>query len=176
MWKVTSLHIKNEELLLSTASFKSYSSQRQMWTVTYFYEEWLLSSSNVKSDSSPHEMWRVTRHNIKRKQWFLCILMWRVIPLYIVCEVWLVSTSNFKSDSTSYVKSYSNVKSDSSLHKIWIMTPLYIKCEEWLLFNSNMKSDSSPHQCEEKLLFLSNVKRDSARKNMLTSCQAASLT
>jgi hypothetical protein len=172
-WRVTPLHIKCEEWLLSTANIKGDSTS---------YVKSDSSTSDVKSDSSPFEICRVT-------------------PLYIKCEGWLLSTSNVTSDYSQrliwtvcdeWLLPSSNVKRVSSPHQTWSdssppqmlrETPLHIKYEEcdssphemWRVTpnvksdsTSNKKSDSSshhksefpPHQMKKWLLSTSNVKND----------------
>jgi hypothetical protein len=78
MWKVTPLHIKYKEWILSTSNVKSVfsmkvtpnvvsdSSQHKMWKVTFLHikcEEWFLSTTYFKSNSFPHEMWRINPLN-----------------------------------------------------------------------------------------------------------------
>jgi hypothetical protein len=158
--RVTPLHFKFEEWLLSNSNVKSDSSSYQFWWVTRhvkgdssLHQMWGVIYINVKCeecDSSPHEMWRVTP---------LQMCMWRVTPLHMKCEKWLLSTWNVKNDSSLHsplwqiwrvLVSTSYVKSDSSL--LWVTplhiraSPLHIKCEEWLISTSYVKSDSSPHQ------------------------------
>jgi hypothetical protein len=122
MWRVIALHIKCEELPLTTANLKSDSSTSNVksYSTSNVKSD---STSNVKSYSSPHQKWRVT----PLRQ------IWRVAPLYIKCKDWLHSTSNVKRDSSPR---QNNVKS---------VTPLHRKCEEWLLSTPNVKSDSSSH-------------------------------
>jgi hypothetical protein len=121
MWRVTHLHIKTEEWLLSTANLNSDSE----------CDEWLLPTSN---DSSPHQMWRDTPLHIKCEEWFLSTSnvksgssphqMWRQTPP-LKCEEWLLSTLNVKSVTPLHMRA-------TPLHTIcewWLLS----KCEEWLL-------------------------------------------
>jgi hypothetical protein len=79
MRRVTPLHIRCEEWMLSTANLKSDSK----------CDVWPLFTSKVKSDSTPHQIWRVTPLYVNLKSDSSPSEMWRVTPLHIKCEEWL---------------------------------------------------------------------------------------
>jgi hypothetical protein len=133
IWKVSPLHVKCEEWLLSTSNVKSYASIRQIWSsssphkmerVTSPYGKFVSNPQQMRKLTPPHKFWRETPPH----------QMWRVTPLHIKCEEWLLSMSKVKCDySLRQIKRVIlNMMSDYSPHQMWRVT----------FSTSNVKSDS----------------------------------